>query len=50
VRSRFINGSSMSIFDLRIDGLPMAVVQADGNNVAPVTVDEFRISVAETMT
>jgi FtsP/CotA-like multicopper oxidase with cupredoxin domain len=26
----------------------MTVVQADGNDVAPVTVDEFRISVAET--
>jgi len=48
VRLRFINGSSMSIFDVRIDGLPMAVVQADGNDVAPVTVDAFRISVAET--
>src|SRR5262249_30521717 len=45
---RSINGSSMSIFDVRIDGLPMTVVQADGNDVAPVTVDEFRISVAET--
>jgi CopA family copper-resistance protein len=48
VRLRFINGSSMSIFDVRIDGLPMTVVQADGNDVVPVTVDEFRISVAET--
>jgi CopA family copper-resistance protein len=48
VRLRFINGSSMSIFDVRIDGLPMTVIQADGNDVAPVTVDEFRISVAET--
>jgi len=48
VRVRFINGSSMSIFDVRIDGLPMTVVQADGNDVIPVTVDEFRISVAET--
>jgi CopA family copper-resistance protein len=48
VRLRFINGSSMSIFDVRIDGLPMTVVQADGNDVQPVTVDEFRISVAET--
>jgi len=38
----------MSIFDVRIDGLPMTFVQADGNDVAPVTVDEFRISVAET--
>ena len=48
VRFRFINGSSMSIFDVRIDGLPMTVVQADGNDVEPVMVDEFRISVAET--
>jgi CopA family copper-resistance protein len=48
VRLRFINGSSMSIFDVRIDGLPMIVVQADGNDVVPATVDEFRISVAET--
>jgi CopA family copper-resistance protein len=48
VRLRFINGSSMSIFDVRIDGLLMTVVQADGNDVEPVTVDEFRISVAET--
>jgi FtsP/CotA-like multicopper oxidase with cupredoxin domain len=38
----------MSIFDVRIDGLPMTVVQADGNDVVPVTVDDFRISVAET--
>jgi CopA family copper-resistance protein len=48
VRLRFINGSSMSIFDVRIPGLTMAVVQSDGNDVAPVTVDEFRIGTAET--
>jgi CopA family copper-resistance protein len=48
LRLRFINGSSMSIFDVRVDGLPMMVVQADGNDVEPVMVDEFRISVAET--
>jgi CopA family copper-resistance protein len=48
VRLRFINGSSMSIFDVRIDGLPMTVIQADGNDVMSVTTDEFRISVAET--
>jgi len=48
IRLRFINGSSMSIFDVRIDGLPMTVVQADGNDVEPVAVDTFRISVAET--
>jgi CopA family copper-resistance protein len=48
IRLRFINGSSMSIFDVRVPGLPMSVVQTDGNDVEPVTVDEFRISVAET--
>jgi len=48
VRLRFINGSVMSIYDVRIPDLEMTVVQADGNDVEPVTVDEFRISVAET--
>jgi len=48
VRLRFINGSSMTIFDVRIPGLPMTVVQTDGNDIEPVIVDEFRISVAET--
>jgi CopA family copper-resistance protein len=48
VRLRFINASAMSIFDVRIPDLPMTVIQADGNDVAPVTVDQFRISVAET--
>ena len=48
VRLRFINGSAMSIFDVRVEGLPMTVVQADGNDVSPVAVDEFRIGVAET--
>ena len=48
VRLRFINGSSMSIFDVRIPGLTMSVVEADGNSVRPVAVDEFRISTAET--
>jgi CopA family copper-resistance protein len=48
VRLRFINGSSMSIFDVRIPNLKMVVVQTDGNDVEPVMVDEFRISVAET--
>ena len=38
----------MTIFDVRIPGLAMTVVQADGNDVDPITVDEFRISVAET--
>jgi CopA family copper-resistance protein len=48
VRLRFINGSSMSIFDVRIPGLTMNVVQTDGNDVKPVPVDEFRIGTAET--
>ena len=48
VRLRFINSSAMTYFDIRIPGLQMTVVQADGNNVQPVTVDEFRIGVAET--
>jgi CopA family copper-resistance protein len=45
---RFINGSSMSHFDVRIPGLKMTVVAADGQYVHPVTVDEFRIATAET--
>ncbi|MQA67383.1 MAG: copper resistance system multicopper oxidase [Alphaproteobacteria bacterium] len=48
VRLRFINGSAMSYFDVRIPGLKMTVVQADGNDVLPMPVDEFRIAVAET--
>jgi CopA family copper-resistance protein len=48
VRLRFINGSAMSIFDVRIPDLAMSVVQADGNDVHPVPVDEFRLGVAET--
>ncbi len=48
VRMRFINSSAMTYFDIRIPGLKMTVVQADGNNVQPVPVDEFRIAVAET--
>ena len=48
VRLRFINGSAMSYFDIRIPGLKMTVVAADGQYVHPVTVDEFRIATAET--
>jgi CopA family copper-resistance protein len=48
VRLRFINASSMTFFDLRIPGLKMTVVAADGQNVEPVTVDEIRMGVAET--
>jgi CopA family copper-resistance protein len=49
VRLRFINGSSMTYFDVRIPGMKMTVVAVDGQNIHPVTVDEFRIAVAETL-
>ncbi len=48
VKLRFVNSSAMTFFDVRIPGLEMTVVAADGNYVEPVTVDEFRIGVAET--
>jgi len=48
VRLRFINSGSMTFFDMCIPGLKMTVVQADAQNVEPVTVDEFRIGPAET--
>jgi len=48
VRLRLINSSAMTYFDVRLPGLKMTVVQADGNNVQPVQVDELRIGVAET--
>jgi len=48
IRLRFINGSAMTFFDVRIPGLKMTVVSADGQNIDPVLVDEFRLGVAET--
>ncbi len=48
VRLRFVNGSAMTFFDVRIPGLKMTVVAADGQYIEPVTVDEFRMGVAET--
>ncbi|WP_112196409.1 copper resistance system multicopper oxidase [Pseudomonas sp. LG1E9] len=48
VRLRFINGSAMTYFDVRIPGLKMTVIAADGQPVQPVDVDELRIAVAET--
>ena len=48
IRLRFINSSAMTTFDVRIPGLPLSIVAADGNDVEPVTVGEFRIGVAET--
>jgi CopA family copper-resistance protein len=48
VRLRFINAAAMTYFDVRIPGLKMRVIAADGQPVEPVTVDDFRIGVAET--
>ncbi len=48
IRLRFANTSSMSFFDIRIPGLKMTIVSADGNNVKLVEIDEFRIGTAET--
>lgn len=48
LRLRFINGSAMTYFDVRIPGLKMTVVAVDGQYVHPVTVEEFRMAVAET--
>lgn len=49
VRLRFINGSAMSFFDVRIPGLELTVVAADGQDVEPVTVDEFRMASGEVL-
>ena len=48
IRLRFINAAAMTLFDLRIPGLEMTVIAADGQYVEPVSVDEFRIGAAET--
>jgi len=48
LRLRLINSGAMTFFDVRIPGLKMTVVQADGQNVEPVAVDEIRLGVAET--
>jgi CopA family copper-resistance protein len=48
VRLRIINASAMTTFDVRIPGLDLEIVQADGTDIQPVTVEEFRIGVAET--
>lgn len=48
VKLRFINGASMTFFDVRIPGLKLSVVAADGQDIEPVSVDEFRIGPAET--
>lgn len=48
VRLRFVNASAMTTFNVRIPGLRLTIVQADGQNVMPVEIDEFQIGVAET--
>ena len=48
IRLRFINAGAMTLFDVRIPGLKMTVVSSDGQNIQPVTVDEFRMGTAET--
>ncbi|BDI61974.1 copper resistance system multicopper oxidase [Qipengyuania nanhaisediminis] len=48
VRLRVINGSAMTFFNVRVPGVPMTVIQADGQDVDPVEIDEFQIGVAET--
>ena len=48
VRLRIVNASTMTFYDVRVPGLPMTVVQADGQNIQPVETDELRIGVAET--
>ncbi len=48
VRLRFVNAGAMTIFNVRIPGLKLSIVQADGQNVRPVEVEEFQISPAET--
>jgi len=48
VRLRFINASAMTFFDVSIPGLKMTVIASDGQNIEPVSVDDFRMGVAET--
>ncbi|WP_309646536.1 copper resistance system multicopper oxidase [Phenylobacterium sp.] len=48
LRLRFVNAAAQMIFNIRIPGLKLTVVAADGQNVRPVEVDEFQIGNAET--
>jgi FtsP/CotA-like multicopper oxidase with cupredoxin domain len=48
VRLRFINAGAMTFFNVRIPGLTMQVVAADGQDVRPVAVDEFQFGPGET--
>jgi len=49
IRLRFINASAATYFDVRIPGLEMSVIYADGQAVSPVMTDEFRLAIAETL-
>lgn len=48
VRLRFIDAGMATFFNVRIPGLAMTVVQSDGQNVQPVTIDEFQMAPGET--
>lgn len=48
VRLRIVNAAAMTNFNLRLPGLAMTVVQADGQDVRPVETDELQIAIAET--
>ena len=48
VRLRLVNASAMTLFDVRVPGLKIEVVQSDGCDVHPVSVDQLRIGAAET--
>lgn len=48
VRLRCINGSGNTFYDVRIPGLKLKVVQVDGVDIEPVSVDEFRFGPGET--
>jgi CopA family copper-resistance protein len=48
VRLRFINAAAQMVFNVRIPGLKLTMVAADGQAVRPVEVDEFQIGNAET--
>jgi CopA family copper-resistance protein len=48
IRLRFINGASNTFFDVRIPGLKLTVVASDGQDIEPVSADEFRFGPGET--
>lgn len=48
VRLRFVNAGAQTIFDIRVPGLKLTVVAADGQPVRPVEVDELQIANGET--